>query len=359
MENKGLIFIPDISGFEKFVHETEIEHGSYIIQNLLEELINANDMKLEISEIEGDAILFFKFGERPTLEVLYQQVAKMFCNFHAYLMAYENQRFCQCRACVAASKLTLKVVAHFGEFTKYRVKNFNKLIGKGIILAHQLLKNDIAHHEYWLVTQELLNGDKPVEFKEWMQWYAGLKTTENGQIPFQYTMIGRLKSQITPYHPAQLEPLKKIKMAFYSEIFQVDIKKLFFTTIQLQYRERWLDGVKSVEKLDHSLPGLGSRYRCIFEDRQSVFYSSGFSYNPYANIVFSETDESSKDILSFSLERLDNNNTRFSLELFLKRNYFNQLAFKLFRKKAVEKGFYRSMSSLKGLLEEITVATEL
>ncbi|MGI8583184.1 MAG: DUF2652 domain-containing protein, partial [Chitinophagaceae bacterium] len=74
MENKGLLFIPDISGFTKFVNETEIDHSRLIIQELLEILINANQIGLEVSEIEGDAILFYKFGESPNLEELYKQV---------------------------------------------------------------------------------------------------------------------------------------------------------------------------------------------------------------------------------------------------------------------------------------------
>ena len=53
MENKGLLFIPDISGFTQFVSETEIEHSRLIIQELLEILIDSNQTGLEISEIEG------------------------------------------------------------------------------------------------------------------------------------------------------------------------------------------------------------------------------------------------------------------------------------------------------------------
>jgi hypothetical protein len=58
MENRGLLFIPDISGFSQFVNEVELEHSRFIIQQLLEVLIRANDSGLQISEIEGDAILF-------------------------------------------------------------------------------------------------------------------------------------------------------------------------------------------------------------------------------------------------------------------------------------------------------------
>ena len=43
MENRGLLFIPDISGFSQFVNAVELEHSRFIIQQLLEVLIRAND----------------------------------------------------------------------------------------------------------------------------------------------------------------------------------------------------------------------------------------------------------------------------------------------------------------------------
>src|ERR1700710_2220627 len=107
MENKGLLFIPDISGFTRFVNETHIDHSRLIIQALLELLINANDTELEVSEVEGDAILFYKFGKPPDLETLYKQVEKMFCAFHRHLAVYDFYRFCQCEACVSAINLSL------------------------------------------------------------------------------------------------------------------------------------------------------------------------------------------------------------------------------------------------------------
>src|SRR5688572_10837878 len=189
MQNRGLIFIPDISGFTRFVNEIEIEHSSMIIQELLETVINSNRIGLEVSEIEGDAILFYKFGDPPPLQEIYEQVQEMFCAFHKSLIAYDNRKYCQCPACTSAIKLTLKVITHYGEFTGYQVKNFNKLIGKDVIVAHQLLKNDIDQHEYWLVTQNLLMDNQPADFTAWMKWNSSTKQTENGVIPFQYAQI--------------------------------------------------------------------------------------------------------------------------------------------------------------------------
>ena len=64
MENKGLLFIPDISGFSRFVSQTEIEHSRLIIQELLESLINANQMGLEVSEVSCVSELYFAYSER-------------------------------------------------------------------------------------------------------------------------------------------------------------------------------------------------------------------------------------------------------------------------------------------------------
>src|SRR6188472_4384358 len=212
MTNRGLIFIPDISGFTRFVNEVEIDHSRHIIQELLEVIINSNKIGLEVSEIEGDAILFYKYGDSPDLKEVYDQVEKMFCEFHKQLHTYGHRRFCQCKACTGAVDLTLKVITHYGEFTGYNVKNFNKLIGKDVIVAHQLLKNDIHQHEYWLVSKSLLQDNEPADFAEWMKWDSSAKHTEQGEIPFHYTQLGRLKEDILPESLPQLELAEKVKM---------------------------------------------------------------------------------------------------------------------------------------------------
>ena len=100
-----LLFIPDISGFTKFVHETEITHSEHIIAELLESLIDANEMGLEVSEIEGDAILFYRAGKKPTVVETLAQVQRMYIKFHSALLKYESQRICQCGACIQANDL--------------------------------------------------------------------------------------------------------------------------------------------------------------------------------------------------------------------------------------------------------------
>ena len=74
MENPALIFIPDISGFTEFITQTEIKHSNHIISELIEIILSANRLNLTVSEIEGDAVLFYRKGEPPTLRQLIEQI---------------------------------------------------------------------------------------------------------------------------------------------------------------------------------------------------------------------------------------------------------------------------------------------
>lgn len=352
MENKGLLFIPDISGFTKFVNETEIDHSRLIIQELLEILINANQVGLEVSEIEGDAILFYRFGEAPGLEALYKQVEKMFCEFHRSLIAYERRRFCQCKACMSAIDLTLKVITHYGEFTGYTVKQFSKLIGKDIIVAHQLLKNDIPVHEYWLVTDNLFNNDTPADFTQWMQWNSSVKKTDDGDIPFHYTQLTPLKNEIPPEEVPQVDLSKKVKALSFTREYDTDIVTLFHAAGDFNYRHQWMDGVKAVEEVGHFLPRIGMRCRCVMENGQSTIYASSYTYHP-DKIQFSETEEKENSTTHYTLDKIDDKRTRLTIDYHMQKNMMKQFLFNLSRKKKMEEMFERSLDNLKGLAKEI------
>lgn len=194
MKQNGLLFIPDISGFTQFINSVELKHSQHIIGELLETLLDANQMGLTVSEVEGDAILFYKLGDSPDLEVTYKQVEKMFLSFHKHLEWYESRRTCHCKACMSAINLSLKVVTHYGEFTEYKIKDYLKLIGKDVIVAHQLLKNDIPQHEYWLITNDLSKGKMPRKFTPTMKWDHGTKQLDDNEISFHFAQLGYLKS---------------------------------------------------------------------------------------------------------------------------------------------------------------------
>ena len=356
MEKRGLLFIPDISGFSKFVNEVEIEHSRFIIQQLLDLLINANDSGLEISEIEGDAILFYKFGEPEQLSALYNQVEKMFRAFHQYLVAYDNRKICQCKACISAVDLTLKVITHYGEFTPLNVQQFNKLIGKDVIVAHQLLKNDIPQHEYWLVTKDL--DKQPAELTQWMHWSKSSKETENGEINFSYTQLGSLKKDI---HKSSIQPelSKKIKVLSVSRDYTIDIKTLCYTVVHFEFRHQWQAGIKAIDEVEHFLPGIGSRHRHVLDNgKTELMYISSFDYNPEGKTIFSETNERDKTSLCFVAEKTGEHTSRLTLEFYLQPNLLKQVLFNSLKKKKKEQAFRLSLERLDKVVKEMVVPLE-
>lgn len=156
----AVIFIPDISGFSKFVNDIEILHGQEITAELLEEIISSDDLELEISEIEGDAILYYKIGDPISIEEIYLQSVKTLQKFHQKKAEVQEKRICQCNACSSVNRLSLKFILHFGDIHLINVRQFKKLYGKEVILAHRLLKNNLSELEYILFTK-----DYPIEIK--------------------------------------------------------------------------------------------------------------------------------------------------------------------------------------------------
>ncbi len=357
MENKGLLFIPDISGFTKFVTETEIGHSRLIIQELLELLINANQIGLEVSEIEGDAILFYKFGDSPSMEELYSQVRKMFCAFHQHLIAYDNIRYCYCKACNAAINLTLKIVTHHGEFTGYNVKNFSKLLGKDVIVAHQLLKNDIKQHEYWLVTKNILDNNQPAEFAQWMKWMSSAKQTESGELPFYFTQLGNLKNEITPESLPQFELSGKEKIFSLSKEYDTDIITLFHATGDFNNRNRWQEGVIKTEEVSHYLPRVGMKCRCIMENGEVSIYSSSYFYSD-DKIEFSETDEEKISTTYFTLEKIDDHKTKLTVDFYFEKDMSDQFRFNFTEKEKVVENFKKSLNNLESFIKEMKLPAE-
>ena len=149
--------IPDISGFTDFVIKSNMFVGKYITESLLKLVMDSNILCLEISEVEGDAILFYKYHNLPTFEETLMQIEQMYNDF---------QKECKRLALQLAIEipLSLKIIVHYGEFTKYKIGKFEKLYGAPVVEAHKMLKNHIAEYPpYALFSNAFLeiNFDQP------------------------------------------------------------------------------------------------------------------------------------------------------------------------------------------------------
>jgi len=153
----GALVLADISGFTEFVTGTELEHGPPIIAALLEEVMRELSPPLEIQEVEGDAV--FALGPDRALESparLLHAVGQAFVAFKARQRELAADHSCSCRVCRSVNDLDLKIVVHHGRFLRQLVGGRGQVAGVDVILAHQLLKNDLGKRAYLLLTEAAL-----------------------------------------------------------------------------------------------------------------------------------------------------------------------------------------------------------
>ena len=192
-----LICIPDISGFTEFMSETDFNLSSKIIPSLLNQIIYTNEIGLKVSEIEGDAVLFFKTGKMPSLEDLIQQCKVFYTEFYKQLEVLRNQHEDNKDAAAIPEILGLKIILHYGkEIALTKVGNSIKLFGEDLIVAHKLLKNKVRLNDYLLVTEGLLNHYQKSNLDDYLNW-ATIK-----QNAAEYDHVGEVK-----YHYIDLRPL--------------------------------------------------------------------------------------------------------------------------------------------------------
>jgi len=158
----GLLFIPDISGFTRLVDSTDVITGKQITYELLSAVIGQNELKLNIAEVEGDAVLFYRYGSAPSFCELVRQYEMM-------ASAFETKRSALQKSFSRPLDLSLKVIAHYGPMTEYAIGQFRKLYGKVVVEAHHLLKNSIDSDSYLLLTDSLLAMTDRIDDDELLQ----------------------------------------------------------------------------------------------------------------------------------------------------------------------------------------------
>jgi Protein of unknown function (DUF2652) len=193
----ALILMPDISGFTQYISASSITHSQVNIARLLESVIDANELNLTISEIEGDAILFYKFNDDSSFDDVAEQIKKMYFSFHQVLRDINESNDCECGACNLLYNLSLKFIVHYGEVGSVMVKGYCKLFGSDIIVAHRLLKNQIPLQEYILFTDNFIkkyNVQLLLLNESWIKLEKNSDTYDVlGNIKYHYSSLNELR----------------------------------------------------------------------------------------------------------------------------------------------------------------------
>ena len=271
MNGSALIFIPDISGYTEFITQTEIRHSKHIISELLEIIINGNQLGMNVSEIEGDAVLFYRIGGAPSLKEVVEQTTKMFVDFHTHLKIIQRDNVCQCGACRSAINLTLKFIAHYGVLNETVIGNFSKIIGSDVILVHRLMKNKIAAKEYLLLTENYWknsnsNNDFSFELEPFKDHIEAVENFEN--VNLKYTTLTSLREKIP-------EPILTDKQKYYKDRpdAQIEIKAPILLVHELLTdMDAKMDYVPNLRDISGAAPinRVNTSHTCVFDDLEKA-----------------------------------------------------------------------------------------
>jgi len=346
----ALLFMPDISGFTEFVTSTEITHAQSIIQEVLETIIESNHIGLEVGEIEGDAIFFYRIGKAPSLDQLLKQVQTMFTKFHQYLQLYEKQRICPCEACYSASLLKLKIIAHFGEVTGYAVKSHRKLFGKDVIVLHRLLKNSLNKTEYALITDQLMEGaETTIQLPDWFEPEGAREQYDVGEVSFKVSDLAKLKMQVPQVSTEDFSSAQHSHIVFTEEaIFQAPIYRVFGAIYDLSQRTKWMDGVQRIEMVTKDLVHrVGTMHRCIVSKRNSPTIVTEYANIGEGRAELVEMDKKGIAGCRYVAEVINEEQCKLKIDMLVNKNVFFQTFFSLFMKKKSQRQIRKSIENLK------------
>lgn len=348
----SLLFLPDISGFTEFVQNTEVEHSQHVIAELLEVLVGANTQDLQLAEIEGDALFFYKEEEIPSAEMLLAQVETMFTAFYSHLKLLEQNRICPCNACATAPNLQLKIIAHSGEIQFLTVQDKRKPFGSEVIEVHRMMKNSVDSDNYVLFSEALL-GDLmlPADYKSKLFHFSnGSDLYDTKEVKYAYSKINNALLKLNPFAQSKKVHFDNPPSLRMEKQFPVSAKVLFEIITNYNYRHEWVDGVDKFEFNPNEVTRVGTEHVCVISGKQLNFITVTKQGKP-GQLVYGEltTDPPPVDeaYQFFIITPLTQHSCKLETELYVRnRSVIKKLIFFLIAKKVFRKNFAKIMVDL-------------
>jgi hypothetical protein len=311
MIEKATIFIPDISGFTEFVTKTELDHSSHIINELLNLIISQNYSGFSLSEIEGDAVLFYKKGDAPSRQQLVKQCLDIFTKFHEQLKIIERDVVCKCGACQTASQLSLKFIIHYGIIKEFRIADITKASGVDMIIAHRLLKNMIESEEYILISSNCLDCMPDREETSGLTWKKHIENYPAiGEVKLEFADLKEIKKNIPPV-PVRHTFVKHEGGDKLEIEIEAPIEEVYQMLIDLDSVPEWMVGVTGIKR-GIGVERIGTKHVCMtpeFDMDVELNYAEFMGDTAIVVNKFSIADLGLSGIGTDYLRRIDDNRT--------------------------------------------------
>ncbi|NNE30444.1 MAG: DUF2652 domain-containing protein [Saprospiraceae bacterium] len=348
----SLLFLPDISGFTKFIQSTEAAHSQHVIAELLEVLIEANEIGLQLAEIEGDALFFYIEDRIPSKQELLSQIERMFTAFYSHLKMLEKNRICPCNACSTAPQLELKIIAHSGDLQFITVQGNRKPFGEEVIQAHRLMKNSVDVDNYALISGVLANEIKMTTGTEGnlFSFQESIDSYDGKNVSYLYSPIDPNTLSLKTFETPSKVDFDRKPDLFVEKEFPIAGEELLEWITNYGNRHLWIDGVDKFEYNENEVTRLGTEHVCVIGGRQLEF-KTVTKEGKQGQLVYGELTTSpppvDKAYNFFIITPIDEKSSHLRMEVFFEaKSLIKRLALFLFVKKLFRKNSVKTIEGL-------------
>jgi hypothetical protein len=272
MTQQGFLIISDITGYSKYLHESELEHARDSLTNLLNLLIEHTQSPLVLSKLEGDAVFSYApAGGFLQGQSLLDMIESTYASFRKALELMVLNTTCTCNACRNLPNLDLKFFVHYGSYMTQKLGNFNELVGNDVNLVHRLAKNHIKEETgfkaYAAFTQSVMDA-------------LGLEEFQNSLTPHRETFadVGEVQLYVYDMHTVwdrlkdrvRIEVRPEEALVTHTYEFPIPSSILWEYVTKPEYRII-LMGASKLEIRDQAQgrTGVDSTYYCYHGDRET------------------------------------------------------------------------------------------
>ena len=140
---RGCMVIADVSGYTRYLLDTELEHSQDVLTDLMETVVAHLRPVLRINRLEGDAAFAYTLESEIEPSMLLDIIEQTYFAFQSRLRDITQATTCGCNACRLIPSLGLKFVSHSGQFVRNTVAGSEELTGTDVVVVHRLLKNTV------------------------------------------------------------------------------------------------------------------------------------------------------------------------------------------------------------------------
>ena len=179
------------------------------------------------------------------------------------------------------------------------VKNFKKLIGSDLILAHRLLKNKIISDEYLLITDKYLDNFSTniSQFENWVKVESAIEEIDKfGSVSSKYIDFNPLRKTVLDFIDTNKPAEYRQKARYFRLNINAPILFVHHALTDPETKYKYVKGIKNIIA-DKKINRVYSSHTCVFDNLEIHFVTK--SNNVDNNKIIYTEEASLKNGFSF------------------------------------------------------------